>query len=647
MKHNTDPSHPAFYARILRKWWYVPIIFAVISAAVSYEATKKFIKKEYGAHVTLQVRAHGAGQDAGIYATLMTTGPVLTAAYNSLPPNIQKQSKASFNALSCSPDAITNRFITCNTTSHNPTRAPIILNDFATSFVSGLAKAQKSQLVPALRLVQSQEQQQQAALAGLQSQIVAKAAAEQLANGQVAQNRRGLAAATKGTKDLFAQYQIKSLETQLAQNKASLNQLSYQQGIASGHVLDIIKAQEAKLAPLVASEQTQLQQKFAAVQQQVAAQNSAAAQKVASQSAQVQQRVAQQNIAKSRAVQVHYQLSFLQVQASEARSTLNHLKVQAASLQRGLFSRAPVTVIDPATPNRNPVSPNTSLNVLLGIILGLAIAVALIILLEYRDKSFRTLAEVGVITGLPVLGVVPRFRGSVTDLFLVSFHRPRSALAEAYRLIRTSIEGTAHQTTRILLVTSTEADEGKSTSAANLAASIALAGHRVLLIDADLRRAGLSQRFGLTDRAGLGTGLTPSSTGISPVRTDIPTLHFVPAGPSPTNPAELLDSQYMSQWLQDQRSRYDTIVIDGPPILGLADGRILAGLADAVILVIDPNRASRPAVRQVCDVLDKIRVRTLGAIVNRSKWPGDLDFSRRSPYDERTHAHAARAATGQ
>jgi len=239
----------------------------------------------------------------------------------------------------------------------------------------------------------------------------------------------------------------------------------------------------------------------------------------------------------------------LQAQEAQDRSALNKLNNEQNVVSKALQAKAPVAVIDPASPNRNPVVPNIPLNMALGIAIGLAFAFALIIMLEYRDKSFRSLEDVSTIADLPVLGVVPRFRGSAQELFLVPASRPRSMFAEAYRLIRAGIEGSGNPSPTVLMITSSEPDEGKSTTASNLAASAALAGRRVLLIDADIRRSGLSRQFGLLDHPGLTSELLSATIGITPVRTDIPTLHVVPAGPVLTNPAELLDSPNMAQWL--------------------------------------------------------------------------------------------------
>jgi len=281
MTNTTNPSHPAFYLRVIKKYWYLPLIAAILSAGVSYAASKRLIKKQYGAHAVLQVRAHGVGQDANTYSVLMTTGPVLTAAYNALPVQLQKQAKASLFQATCSPDQTTDRFVTCYTTSHNPARSAQIINDLVDTFVSGLESTQKSQLYPQLRSLQLQAKQAQASMAAVQRQIEAKAASVQQLNTQSGVTGRSLQINTRATTNLFNQYQIKSLQSQLAQAQSNLNQLNSEASIASGNVLTIVKAQQVRLSKQVATLQAQLKSRFAAAQAQTAAQSAAAAKKVA------------------------------------------------------------------------------------------------------------------------------------------------------------------------------------------------------------------------------------------------------------------------------------------------------------------------------------------------------------------------------
>lgn len=646
MAHGTDPSHPAFYLRVIRKWWYLPLIFAVLAMMVSYVASKRMIKKEYGAHVVLQVHAKGAGNDANSYSILMTTGPAMTAAYDALPAKLQKQAKASLYQTTCSPDQLTARFVTCYTTSHNPKRSAVIVNTLANTFVAGLVKNQKSILYPQLKSLQTQEQQQRATIASLQRQIEAKAASLKQVNTQVGTTSSRTSPTDRTQTDLFNKFQIKSLQSQIAQAQNNLNQLTYEESIATGHVLDVVKTQEARLRTMIATLQARLKQKYANVQQQIASQNAASQAKAASQTQATRDRIAAQNAAKAQSLQVHYQLSFLQAQSTEARSALRRITSQEATIQARMQARAPIGVIDPASPNTNPVVPNIPLNLLLGLIIGLAIAIALIIVLEFRDKRFRELEEISQVTALPVLGVVPPFNGPSSEFFLVPVTQPLSSHAEAYRLSRSNIESVIPNRGFILLIESAMAGEGKSVTAANLAASMALAGRTVLLVDGDLRRAGLSRYFGFADVPGL-SDILSGTVDIAPIATDVPGLYVVPSGSASSTPAELLDSGRMREWLEEQRDHFDIILLDSPPLTGLADGRILLGQADAGILVMDPDRTPRTTGEHVRDIAQRLHANVLGIVVNRSPWDGNLDYSTRSPYETPVQRPAAAALANQ
>jgi capsular exopolysaccharide synthesis family protein len=204
---------------------------------------------------------------------------------------------------------------------------------------------------------------------------------------------------------------------------------------------------------------------------------------------------------------------------------------------------------------------------------------------------------------------------------------PRSPVAEAYRVTRTNIDfATLDKPSKVMLITSARDGEGKTTTSMNLAATFAMSGRRILLVDVDLRRAGLTRKFTLRSKPGLSSALMQSADEDVSYGTDIDTLRVVPSGPFPPNPAELLGSLRMREWVKEMSKQYDLIVLDAPPILSLADTRMLAPLADNVLMVVDPSLSTRRLVRQARLALDAVGARILGIVVNKGLFHSDQHY---------------------
>jgi capsular exopolysaccharide synthesis family protein len=205
---------------------------------------------------------------------------------------------------------------------------------------------------------------------------------------------------------------------------------------------------------------------------------------------------------------------------------------------------------------------------------------------------------------------------------MIVLRSPRSAISEAYRVLRTNLEyaAVANNDMRRLLVTSAGAGEGKSTTAANLAASLAQAGKRVVLVDADLRRPTQHQIFSISNSQGLTTALL-NTTG-RPIEeflqpTSLDTLRVLPSGPMPPNPAEILGSAAMSQILDDLSRVADIVIFDSPPVLGVADSAIMAPMVDGVLLVLHWGATRRDGLMRAKEVLAPVGTPILGLVLNR------------------------------
>jgi capsular exopolysaccharide synthesis family protein len=197
---------------------------------------------------------------------------------------------------------------------------------------------------------------------------------------------------------------------------------------------------------------------------------------------------------------------------------------------------------------------------------------------------------------------------------------PDSSPAEAYRTLRTGVlfDAASHNGSEVVLVTSPEAGEGKTTTTANLGVALAQAGKRVLLLSADLRRPRLQSFFDLSGEMGLTNVLAGeerlSSAIVRPFGMN--NLSLLPSGPVPGNPAELLGSQSMRSLMMEIRNEADVVLIDAPPVLAVADSLTLAQYADAVLLVADSEKTQRSAIHQARQHLHRVRARVMGAVLN-------------------------------
>lgn len=339
------------------------------------------------------------------------------------------------------------------------------------------------------------------------------------------------------------------------------------------------------------------------------------------------------------------------------------------SLQRGQAE-----IVSKAKEPRSPTSPKPMRDALLGGFLGLLLGLGIAFLREHLDDRVRSREDVEAITGLPVLAELPFDQGSAKDpARLAVLTQPRGALSEATRSLRTSIGFLGVETPlRRVLVTSAEKGDGKSLVSANLAATYAQAGFRTILVDADLRNPRLHAVLGGYDREllaagesldGLSSLVTALASGPSVsartnggngnangnghangngngkehvddvfvptdpthrralvqaalLRTAVPNLLFLPAGPPPPNPAELLGSRFTVEILEALSQIADVVILDVPPLLPVTDAAVLAPRVDGVVMVAAVGEAHRSALRRARTALGD-GTRVLGVVVNK------------------------------
>lgn len=280
-----------------------------------------------------------------------------------------------------------------------------------------------------------------------------------------------------------------------------------------------------------------------------------------------------------------------------------------------------VDVIDPALTPKTPIKPNRKKNLALGLVLGLMLGVGLVFLIDYMDQTVKTSDDVRDKLGLPVLGIIPRIpfadeNASLPEKRLVTSLAPRSPVVEAFRALRTNINFlTQREAHKVILITSSLPDEGKSTVSGNFAAVLAQTGAKVLLIGCDLRRPSLYTMFGQSCEPGL-TNLLIEQNQAAIRKLSTPGIDFLPAGRIPPNPAEILGSERMKKLLAMARERYDYVVIDAPPVLPVTDAQILAPLCDLVLVVLEPCRVPERAAQQMVESLQGVDARISGVILN-------------------------------
>jgi capsular exopolysaccharide synthesis family protein len=277
-----------------------------------------------------------------------------------------------------------------------------------------------------------------------------------------------------------------------------------------------------------------------------------------------------------------------------------------------------VAVVDRAEVPGGPFTPNLRRNLMMSLMLGLVLGVGAAFAREQLDDTFKSPEDIEENLGVPLLGVVPLAKSE--EDHQLQLEDPRSALSEAYRSLRTALQfSTSSGVPRTLLVTSARATEGKSTTALTLARNYAELGMKVLLIDADLRKPTLHKKLPGSDP---GVGLTNclASEVVTPQvfqKTATRGLTFMPSGPLPPNPAELLAGPKMISLLAVAAEQFDLVILDGPPVAGLADGPLLSSMAAGTLFVIDGGSTRRNAAKGALKRLHFARGQVVGAVINK------------------------------
>jgi capsular exopolysaccharide synthesis family protein len=327
------------------------------------------------------------------------------------------------------------------------------------------------------------------------------------------------------------------------------------------------------------------------------------------------------------------QYELLRQDAESTRDLYNvlQLKLKESSVSAALGAES-FSIIDRAVLPDRPVEPNKRRIIESGGLAGMIFALFLALGLEALNDTLQTSEDIATFTPFEPIGAVPHFESTgVTTITsalgkrevssrLIALTAPESLASESFRTIRTSIMlASVDLRSKVIVITSSFMNEGKSTIAANLAIGFAQRGSRVLLLDTDLRRSHLNLAFRLpSSLPGLSNLLSltdPDGVYITPV-SELPSLTMLPAGPRPPNPGEILSSNRMAELIDQWREEYDYVIIDSPPILMVSDALGVASRADGTVMVVRAGLTRKKAITRSFELLSRSKIRILGAIIN-------------------------------
>ena len=323
------------------------------------------------------------------------------------------------------------------------------------------------------------------------------------------------------------------------------------------------------------------------------------------------------------------------------KTKLEETKIQEAGQSNN------VSILDRAIAPLSPVKPNKKLNLLLGALIGLGLGVAITFLKEYFDDSLKTPEEIEKL-GFNLLAAIPKIevdevekkaqkKWELTDSEdakqiesrLITHFDPRSPVSEAYRTLRTNLQFSKIESSiKSILVTSSGPKEGKSTSIANLAITLAQMGSKVVLVDTDLRRPVIHSIFGHKKEEGLTNYMMDQITVEKTIKdTIIDNLKIITSGVLPPNPSELLGSKKMEDLIAYLKENFDLILFDSPPVIAVTDAAVLSTKVDCVFLVVSSGQTNKDAIARATTLLENVKARVLGVVLNNVDYENNYGSS--------------------
>lgn len=331
------------------------------------------------------------------------------------------------------------------------------------------------------------------------------------------------------------------------------------------------------------------------------------------------------------------QIADTESQITTLQAKLNDFQNNYATLLSNTRAGAinTLTIVEEAELPTDPVNAHQALALLLGAAIGFTLSTGTAYLLEYLDNTLQSPADFTEALALPIMGFIQEMPAAKEgqEGVLVA-EQPRSPVAEAFRAVRTNLEFAAvDKPLRTVLLTSLNPGDGKSSTACNLAASIAQSGKKVLLIDADLRRPRIHHFFDCSNRFGLSDLFRDQMTVPEAAQAveNVPDLLLITSGGLPPNPAELLGARKMDRILAEAITLADIVLIDGPPFV-VSDTAILSAKVDGVVVVVQPGRTTAEAAKALLEQLHRAEAHIVGLVLNRIPRKGSVYYRYRYQY---------------
>ncbi len=355
------------------------------------------------------------------------------------------------------------------------------------------------------------------------------------------------------------------------------------------------------------------------------------------------------------------QISQLSLESNILNETHRYLlgQYQQARMQEATISPY-IQILDSASPAFR-IGTSLRQRITLGVLVGLLLGLAGAFFLEYLDQTVKSSADIERVLGIPVLGAIPydpklapRSGGRRGSLVTINHLDPDEPAVESYRALRTNVTFVgAEKPLQFIAVTSPGPREGKSTTAINLALTLAQSGRPTILVDGDLRRSTIHRAFGLAQEPGLTDILVGGVSATEGIRPEVAErLDLLPSGSTPPNPSELLGSSAMDALIKKLRHDYEYVIMDTPPTLPVTDAAVVASSADATILVVRSGDTEETAAQRALDQLRRVRARIAGAVLNAVSKKKDPQYSyysysyrRDPPSRSRIRSAASKAAS--
>ena len=282
-----------------------------------------------------------------------------------------------------------------------------------------------------------------------------------------------------------------------------------------------------------------------------------------------------------------------------------------------------VSVVEPANLPTAPSKPNIPLNIALGLIVGLIGGVVLAFVVDNLDTRMHSIDQIESITRLPTVGTIPASK--YDNLTIARLNNGSYPQVEAFRRLRTNLVSLDRdQDANVLMVTSAQRGEGKSTVIANLAVALAQSGRTVVVVDCDMRLPAIHKVFELPNKRGLTSVLTKDVELEEAVLNSVyPRLTVLTSGPLPPNPTELLGSSQMVALVEELRQQYDYVLLDTPALLSVADAAVVTPIADIVVWVVSQGQTRRGDVEAVRRQLINVGAKSIDVVINRSSLDND------------------------